>query len=545
MKIMFRRNICLFGNLSVLVRVYNFKAFSSTESANCKVRVRFAPSPTGYLHLGGLRTALYNYLFAKGHNGAFVLRIEDTDQSRIVPDAMERLENDLIWAGIEPDESPSKGGLYGPYNQSDRLPLYSDQVKKLLDSGSAYHCFCSDRRLDLLRREALRLRQVPRYDNRCRGLSQEEVQDKLKRGEPHCVRFKLESHVETFTDLVYGNVSYDVTQNEGDPVIMKTDGFPTYHFANVVDDHFMEISHVLRGVEWQISTTKHILLYKAFGWEPPQFAHLPLIMNPDGTKLSKRQGDIRVESYRRDGIFSLALVNFVTNAGGGFSRDMDGVKPRIYSLQELSSQFDLKRLNAHSCRLMPDRLDEFNRLELQRQLTDEKETAALVQRIKQILTETFQDKLENQSLLLQDDHIRSVLLWSQKRIHRLTDLVERNLAFLWVLPSVSSLPDIVNDDKLGMLMELNECLTKIPKSDFVKEHLKSLLRDFASQRSIQFGQLMKLLRSLLSGLKEGPGVAEMMEILGPDSTASRIESAIAVLKSRREKTEMCKQDSAV
>nr|CAD7456574.1 unnamed protein product [Timema tahoe] len=319
------------------LRLFNLSKYF-TSSAQIKVRVRFAPSPTGHLHLGGLRTALYNYLFAKNHGGTFVLRIEDTDQSRVVPDTVEKLERDLKWAGIVPDESPSVGGQFGPYTQSKRLDIYRAQVNHLLETGAAYPCFCSDTRLGLLKREALRNRQVPRYDNKCRHLSREDRREKLNRYDSYCIRFKLTPNSEPFTDLVFGPVSYDVAQHEGDPVILKSDKYPTYHLANVVDDHFMEISHVLRGVEWQVSTTKHLLMYKAFGWTPPKYAHLPLLMNPDGTKLSKRQGDIRVESFRDGDIFPLALLNYVTHAGGGFHRDLSDEKLRIFSLEELVHQ---------------------------------------------------------------------------------------------------------------------------------------------------------------------------------------------------------------
>lgn len=241
--------------------------------------------------MGGLRTALYNYLFAKAHNGTFIVRIEDTDQSRVVPDATETLFNDLEWAGLIPDESVIHGGNFGPYIQSERLDIYRSEVKKLLENGSAYYCFCTERRLDLLRKDALRANQVPKYDNRCRHLTPVQVAEKLANSDSMCIRykkkrkknktamkqdnnnnknfnfsfrfrFKLESTVTKFDDIVYGNIEYDVAKFEGDPIIIKSDGFPTYHFANVVDDHFMNITHVLRGAEWQISTTKHLLMYK-------------------------------------------------------------------------------------------------------------------------------------------------------------------------------------------------------------------------------------------------------------------------------------------
>ena len=285
------------------------------------VRVRFAPSPTGHLHLGGLRTALYNYLFAQAHAGKFIVRIEDTDQTRIVPGASEAIERDLSWMEIEPDESPLRGGTHGPYTQSQRLKHYKDKTEQLIQNGTAYCCFCTDKRLELLRRDATKRGAVPRYDNKCRNLSPTEVAEKIGNGSSYCVRFKLESGPESFLDMVYGNVTLDTASVEGDPVILKTDGFPTYHLACVVDDHLMEISHVLRGVEWQISTSKHLQLYRAFGWTPPQFGHLPLLMNPNGTKISKRQGDISIDHFRNTGIFPEVLLSFVTEFGGGRSEE--------------------------------------------------------------------------------------------------------------------------------------------------------------------------------------------------------------------------------
>ncbi|XP_047107739.1 probable glutamate--tRNA ligase, mitochondrial [Schistocerca piceifrons] len=496
-----------------------------------EVRVRFAPSPTGHLHLGGLRTALYNYLFAKSHNGQFVLRIEDTDQSRLVPEAAEKLEKDLNWAGIEPDESPLQGGPYGPYKQSERLNLYRKHAEYLLSSGKAYPCFCTERRLELLRKEALKARQVPRYDNKCRHLSNSEVGERLEQGTPHCIRFKL-SPTDPFLDLIYGEISYDLTKSEGDPVIMKADGYPTYHFANVVDDHFMEISHVLRGVEWQISTSKHILLYKAFGWRPPLYGHLPLIMNKDGTKLSKRQGDITVEYFQKANVFPLALINYITSAGGGFERNMDKVKPQIYLMQDLINQFSTTRINPNSCRLVPERLEEFNKLELQRKLRNEDETKVLIEKVKDIISDTFKDRLENTVLQLDDSHIKAVLLWSQNRIHSITDLTGSDMAFLWTLPSSSSLQSSTTEVlSQGILQELIAYLSKEQlKDDFQKNNLKALLRKFASEKRISFSNFMRVLRHILSGLKEGPGVAEMMEMLGPERTVSRLQHALPLLK---------------
>ncbi|KAM9057715.1 nondiscriminating glutamyl-tRNA synthetase EARS2, mitochondrial isoform 6-T6 [Megaptera novaeangliae] len=328
--------------------------------AGAAVRVRFAPSPTGFLHLGGLRTALYNYIFAKKHRGSFILRLEDTDQTRLVPGAAENIEDMLEWAacvvGIPPDESPRRGGPAGPYLQSQRLALYAQATEALLKSGAAYPCFCSPQRLELLKREALRNRQTPRYDNRCRSLSEAQVAQKLAKDPKPAIRFHLEGEAPAFQDLVYGWNRHEVASVEGDPVILKSDGFPTYHLACVVDDHHMGISHVLRGSEWLVSTSKHLLLYQALGWQPPRFAHLPLLLNRDGSKLSKRQGDIFLEHFAAAGFLPDALLDIITSCGSGFAENQMG-----RTLPELITQFDLTRVTCHSALLDLEKLPEFNR----------------------------------------------------------------------------------------------------------------------------------------------------------------------------------------
>lgn len=398
------------------------------------------------MHLGGLRTALFNYLFAKSHGGKFVLRIEDTDQERLVEGATERLYQDLKWAGIVPDESPWNGGPYGPYVQSQRYDIYKQEVRKLMEDGRAYYCFCSERRLDLLRKEAVRLRQVPKYDNKCRHLTPGQVAERLAKNDKFCIRFKLNSKADEFQDMIYGKIVYFLAQNEGDPVIIKSDGFPTYHFANVVDDHYMKITHVLRGVEWQISTPKHIQMFHAFGWKPPQYAHLPLVMNPNGSKLSKRQGDVQLDHYRRMGIFPQALLNFITQSGGGFERELvDVIGPQMH---DLIKHFDLRKINAHSSRLNPDLLKQCNREEIEYQLRHSPEKAdALVKEVIRMIRAEFPDNLKG--LDLDETHVREVLEWSVTRIDALQDLVKGKLSFLWVLPKGSK-DKTIDSGKIGI-----------------------------------------------------------------------------------------------
>ncbi|XP_013163297.1 PREDICTED: probable glutamate--tRNA ligase, mitochondrial [Papilio xuthus] len=477
-------------------------------------RVRFAPSPTGYLHLGGLRTAVYNYLFAKSRGGVFILRIEDTDQTRKVPGSVEALVKDLNWAGLEFDEGPGKDSQYGPFIQSERLNIYKDHITKLLNNESAYHCFCTERRLNILRRDAVKLQRVPKYDNRCRHLTPEEVKEKLKSGIPYCIRFKLTSDVQYYEDMVFGNIAYDVSLNEGDPVLIKGDGYPTYHFANVVDDHLMGVSHVLRGVEWQISTTKHLLIYRAFGWTPPEFGHLPLIVNSDGTKLSKRQSDVKVEDYRNNGVFPLALVNYITLSGGGFGHVV-GEGVRLKTMEELSQEFQIDRVSSHPSRLNPDLLEECNRLEIKRQLQDYKLSEKLVDNLQELIKTTY----PKHNLNVSKEHIRNILIWATSRITRIEELVSTKFAFMWILPTIDKI-EIDNN----FLEKLIQNLEKVEK--FEEHSLKNNLRTFAEENNIKFPALMKILRSVLSGLKEGPGVAEMMHLLGKNQSLERIKAVM-------------------
>ncbi|RXN19230.1 putative glutamate--tRNA mitochondrial [Labeo rohita] len=388
-------------------------------------RVRFAPSPTGFLHLGGLRTALYNYLFAKQRGGAFILRLEDTDRTRLVPGAADAIEDMLEWAGIAPDESSRRGGDYGPYVQSERLPLYSQAAASLLQTGHAYYCFCSNQRLDLLKREAQRSGHVPRYDNRCRQLRPEQVQEKLARGVPRAVRFKLDAGAEPFRDAIFGWTRHEVAAVEGDPVILKADGFPTYHLANVVDDHHMRVSHVLRGSEWLISTAKHLQLFRALRWTPPVYAHLPLLLNRDGSKLSKRQGDIFVQRFREQGVLPETLLDIVTHAGSGFDDNRIGRR-----LDELVREFNISKVATHSALLDLDKLDEFNRIE------DEEKCAALRDELRQHVLHTHGSQISDRAVL-EPQYIQRVLQLRKGHICSLRELLNHTYAYLWIRPRVT------------------------------------------------------------------------------------------------------------
>ena len=310
---------------------------------NNEVRVRFAPSPTGYLHLGSLRTALFNYLFARHHNGKFILRIEDTDQSRKVEGAVENLINILNEMGLNYDEGPGVGGEFGPYFQSERLDMYKNYCDELLSGGHAYYAFETAEELDEMRKVQQMQGKQTMYDRRARVLTENEVKEKLASGIPYVIRLKVPLDTEIrFTDIIRGNVKID-TNLVDDQVLLKSDGFPTYHLANVIDDHFMKITHIIRGEEWLTSVPKHIILYNAFGWEVPQMAHVPLILNPDKSKLSKRQGDVATEDYLKKGYLKEALLNFMTLLGWNPG---DGEEKEIFTKAELIEKFSIERVNS-------------------------------------------------------------------------------------------------------------------------------------------------------------------------------------------------------
>ncbi|XP_044513233.1 probable glutamate--tRNA ligase, mitochondrial [Gracilinanus agilis] len=486
------------------------------------VRVRFAPSPTGFMHLGGLRTALYNYLFAKKYKGSFILRLEDTDQTRLVPGAAENIEDMLEWAGIPPDESPRRGGPAGPYLQSQRLDLYAQASEALLRTGAAYRCFCTPQRLELLKKEALRNHQTPRYDNRCRHLNPEHVARKLAEGAKPTIRFRLEEGAETFQDLVYGWNRHEVASVEGDPVILKSDGFPTYHLACVVDDHHMGISHVLRGKEWLVSTAKHLLLYRALGWEPPHFAHLPLLLNKDGSKLSKRQGDIFLEHFASKGFLPETLLDIITNYGSGFAGNQMG-----RTLPELIEQFDLTGVSTHSALLDLEKLPEYNRLHLIRLLNDKAQRLQLVKKLRVMVEDVYGEQLEDRDVL-SEESIDRILLLGQGRISLLQDLVSPVYSYLWIRPAVAKAQLQTISGEVDVIAKLVLGLLETPGIFLTQEVLNQELKKLSEKtEGVEYVRMMKLLRMALTGQQRGPTVAEMMMSLGPKEVRERIQRVLS------------------
>lgn len=486
------------------------------------VRTRFAPSPTGFLHVGGLRTALYSYLIAKQNGGQFLLRIEDTDQKRTVEGGIENIIRSLAWAGVNPDEGAelnSEGkvvqvGDKGPYIQSQRLDIYKKYADQLLADGNAYHCFCTAERLEEVRNYQQKNKLPTGYDRHCRDLSINEVQSKLKAGESHVLRMKMPKEGESvFADLIRGEV---VFKNEliDDQVIVKTDGFPTYHLAAVVDDHLMEISHVVRGDEWLSSTPKHLQLYKYFGWDIPQFAHLPLLLNPDKTKLSKRQGDVAVEDYTNKGYLPQAMINFVAFLGWN-----PGNEQELYSMEQLIKEFKIEKINKSGAVFNLEKLDWYNQQYL-RTLPDEKlAQAALPWLIKSGLVDENVDK----------NWLSKALSLEKDRVTTLVELPQA-LEFIFSLPEYDGQILVwkkSNIDELKhILPKVVDFLSTISVQDWNKEKLQLLVGGWIANNGFANGVVLWPLRVSLSGQQNSPGPFEIAEVLGKDESLKRLNLAL-------------------
>ena len=477
-----------------------------------QVRVRFAPSPTGYLHVGGLRTALYNYFFARRNGGAFVLRIEDTDQSRKVEGAVENLTATLQWAGVMYDEGPDRPGAFGPYVQSERLPIYRSHAQQLLDNGHAYYCFCTSERLEEMRRKRAEQKLSFAYDRHCRNLPPEESARRAASGEPHVVRMKVPlDGAMTFADLIRGDVTigYDVLD---DQVLIKSDGFPTYHLAVVVDDHLMEITHVIRGEEWLPSAPKHVLLYQYFGWNLPVFAHLPLLLNPDKSKLSKRQGDVAVEDYRSKGYLREAIVNFVAFLGWNPGDDRE-----IFSIEQLVDEFRLERVQKAGAVFNVEKLNWLNQQHIKL-----KSNADLASAIRPLL--------ESAGYIIPDDaYAAAVAGLLKERVVLLTDFVEASVYFF---------TDPASYDPVGVkkswqpespqrMSVLADRLSALPAFD--RASIESECRALADEQQVKVSVFIHPTRLAVTGRAAGPGLFELMEVIGRDRVVARLRRAVTAI----------------
>lgn len=500
-----------------------------------KIRVRFAPSPTGPLHLGGVRTALYDYLFAKKNGGDFVLRIEDTDTARFVPGAEEYIQEALAWCGIIPDESPIHGGEYGPYRQSERRHIYAQYTEQILNTEYAYLAFDTPEELENIRKEYEERGEVFSYNYQTRNqlrnsisLPKEEVQKLIAQGIPYVVRFKMPfDRVLQMKDIIRGNFSVN-TNTLDDKVLVKNDGMPTYHFANIIDDHEMEISHVIRGEEWLPSMGLHILLYEAMGWEAPEFAHLSLILKPEGKgKLSKRDGakfgfpvfplnfyDENTQEtypgYREEGYLPQAFINFLALLGWTPSDDKE-----ILSLEEMIQEFDLHKVHKAGARFSKEKAIWFNHEYLQK-MTDEELLSALKQQ-----TSIADSHLPEEKLL----HIISLM---KERANFPQDIYEMG-EFFFEAPQTydeKALKKAWKEDTADTLQALSQHLQN---AEFSSEKLKETMHHFAEEKELGMGKVMMPLRLALVGELKGPDVPDIMSILGKEETIQRIQRAVTKL----------------
>ncbi|RSK41542.1 glutamate--tRNA ligase [Mangrovimonas spongiae] len=500
------------------------------------VRVRFAPSPTGPLHIGGVRTALFNYLFAKKHNGTFVLRIEDTDQNRYVEGAENYIVESLKWCGIPFDEGPGKNEQFGPYRQSERKHLYKEYADKLVAEGKAYYAFDTAEELDAHRKdhEAKGKTFIYNWHNRLKlqnslALSAEDVQAKLDAGEDYVIRFKSpQDETLHLKDIIRGDIKID-TNTLDDKVLFKADGMPTYHLANIVDDHLMKITHVIRGEEWLPSLALHYQLYEAFGWEAPQFAHLPLILKPTGKgKLSKRDGDKLgfpvfplawkdektgdiSRGYREDGYFPEAVVNFLAFLGWN-----PGTEQEIFSLKELIEAFDLSKVNKAGARFDPDKTKWFNHHYMQ-----EQSNTVLAQQFKI----AYNDKLKD----IDEAYIELVISLIKERATFVYDFW--NLGhFFFETPTELDEKAVKKAWKEGT-PELIKDLILVVESidDFTVENMQTVIKGWITNNNIGFGKVMMPLRLALVGALQGPDVFEIMFLIGKNETVNRLENIINTL----------------
>jgi len=499
------------------------------------VRVRFAPSPTGPLHIGGVRTALFNYLFAKKHNGTFILRIEDTDQNRYVEGAEHYIIDALNWCGMPPDESPVNGGAFGPYRQSERKDLYKQYADALIASGNAYYAFDTAEELDFHRKdhEAKGKTFIYNWHNRLKlknalALSKEEVEAKLEAGEDYVIRFKSpQDETLHLKDIIRGDIKID-TNILDDKVLFKSDGMPTYHLANIVDDHLMEITHVIRGEEWLPSLALHYQLYTAFGWEAPEFAHLPLILKPTGKgKLSKRDGDklgfpvFPLEwkdpktgevsrGYKEDGYFPQAMVNFLAFLGWN-----PGTEQEIFSLEELVADFDLGRVNKSGARFDPDKTKWFNHHYMQEQNND-------------VLAEAFKQSQPELSEI-DVDYISLVIGLIKERATFVSDFWELSHFFFTAPTSYDekAAKKAFKDGTADILKTVKNIVLHI--DDFTVIALQKDIKGWITENDIGFGKVMMPLRLALVGALQGPDVFDIMFIIGKNETVKRIENAIKSL----------------
>ncbi|MFD0699885.1 glutamate--tRNA ligase [Myroides pelagicus] len=497
-----------------------------------QVRVRFAPSPTGPLHIGGVRTALFNYLFAKKNNGVFYVRIEDTDQNRFVPGAEAYILEALEWLGVSPDETIGKNEKFGPYRQSERKELYKQYADQLIEAGWAYYAFDTAEELDQLRKEAEADGKTFIYNHTNREqlntslkLSKEEVADKIAKGDAYVIRFKTPvGETLHLKDIIRGDIKFETSLLD-DKVLYKSDGMPTYHLANIVDDHLMETSHVIRGEEWLPSLPLHELLYKAFGWEAPEFAHLPLILKPVGNgKLSKRDGDKlgfpvfpldwqdpisgeKSSGYREKGFYPETVVNFLALLGWN-----DGTDQEIFSLAELVDKFDLARVHKAGAKFDPEKNKWFNQHYLKEQKNAD-------------LSKSYQVILKENGINADDTYVEKVVGLIKERATFVSDFLELS-DFFFVRPTAYDAKALKNwkEDTSDIMKQVAEVIEGIEV--FEAKNIEEIVKAWINEQGIGMGKVMQPLRLSLVGAVKGPDLFDIIEMIGKQETVERLSIAI-------------------
>jgi glutamyl-tRNA synthetase len=478
------------------------------------IRVRYAPSPTGLPHVGNIRTAFFNWLFARHNNGAFIVRIEDTDIARTVPGALEGILEGLTWLGIDWDEGPNVGGKFGPYFQSQRLEIYQKLARELVEHSHAYYCHCSSERLEKMRAEQTARKQPPGYDRCCRDLGLDAVPGAV-------IRYKTPLDARTtFHDLIRGDVTFENATLD-DFVLLKSDGYPTYHLANVIDDHLMQISHVLRAEEWLSSTPRHLMLYNAFGFTPPIFAHLPIILGSDRSKLSKRHGAVSILEYKEQGYLPEAMANFLALLGWSLDD-----KTELFTREDLIKSFSIERISQTSAIFNKEKLDWMDGVYIRKLSADEFARRALPFLEKGLPADVKRP--------LDFDYVKRVLPLVQERAKTLGEIATRELTWFFFVDEIDYQTELLIDKRLdrkatlGMLDVAQVKLDELARFD--ADTLESLLRPLADEIGVKAGQLFGALRTAVTGLTATPPLFQTMEVLGQETCLKRIAKAIAKLK---------------
>jgi glutamyl-tRNA synthetase len=475
------------------------------------VRTRMAPSPTGEYHIGHIRTLLYNYAFAKKNHGQFIIRIEDTDQKRYVPGATERILEVIKDYGLCWDEGPDIGGPYAPYVQTKRLPIYQEYIQKLLDLGGAYYCFCTPQRLEEMRATQRAAKRLPKYDRCCLNLTPEQIKERLTKGEPYVIRLKMpDNEILSFHDIVRGEIKFN-TADVDDQVLIKSDGIPTYHFAAGIDDHLMNITHVLRGDEWISSVPKQIILYRYFGWQLPQFAHLTVFLDPSGKgKMSKRHGSVSARSFLEAGYLPEALLNFLMLLGWN-----PGTNQEIFSLDEFIQVFDLNHLHKQQPIFDRKKLDYFNGFYIRQKSDDE-----LTRLLQPFMPQANQETIQKIVPLIKD---------------RITTLADAAALTCFLFQDINLDPALFDQKNLdrqqaaAMLSAAHDLLSK--QSDWNPATIQPRLIDLIKANNWNTGQFFMAFRLALSGSPITPPIVDCLPILDKSQTLSRLQSALSLLQS--------------